>query len=227
MKAIFIILTIITCLSPLFVGSGYGIYKLFEKTTTKPTTPKSTTSEPIIIEIEPRMSALVMPKPSNLTSLEPTTPGPITPKPTPVYQWMKYSPELTNKKKLVRPDKYDTIIIGRLIYSDGNQIPCEVKISYTDETIVPHPEKKITDYKELEVLLAERDHYKFEKSSNGRVKENAIEGGKMNNETVYICRVHWKMKYYDAGMMQPSSHFCRTGFPRTNATTTYELLTFN
>ncbi|KAK0178508.1 hypothetical protein PV327_007394 [Microctonus hyperodae] len=123
--------------------------------------------------------------------LNASTPKPTSLKPTSSeYQWVKYTPELWNDTRLVHTIPSNYYIITRLTYSNGDKVPYEGKIYLHKRTMEPFPEMKTNNYEQFEVLLVKPGHYKWIQSSNGTVEKNAIEGGKIGNETIYICRIY-------------------------------------
>ncbi|KAK0181919.1 hypothetical protein PV327_000101 [Microctonus hyperodae] len=141
------------------------------------------------------------------------------------YQWVNYTPELWNDTRLVHPElpyHYPNYIITRIIYKNYNQVPHEGRIDEIDKTIEPYPPIIIKNYKQIEVLLVKNGDYKWMESSNGKVEKNAIEGGKINNEKVYVCRAEYEEQYY-SGVMLPSDRACYLKIA-DNFYPTYELL---
>ncbi|KAK0171413.1 hypothetical protein PV327_011365, partial [Microctonus hyperodae] len=123
------------------------------------------------------------------------------------YQWMNYTPELFKSFKLVYvvSDLKHPDIVGRLIDKNGDKIPLQGKI-FVDKTDVLY-NQSIKKSDNTEVLVIEFGQYDWIESRNGIKRDDAIEGGKIGDEIVYVCRVHDGHNFY-AGVMIPSNHSC-------------------
>ncbi|KAK0168009.1 hypothetical protein PV327_001851 [Microctonus hyperodae] len=141
------------------------------------------------------------------------------------YQWVEYTSELFGDSRLVYTDVKDPhFVIVRLIYNNGSIAPYEGYVEDYIKAITPDPPLKNV-YKRYEVLLAKSaNHYKWVQSSNGTVEKNAILGGQINHEKVYVCRVNMEDVYY-IGVMQSSKRTCYAVLWRKYHST-YELLIY-
>ncbi|KAK0168003.1 hypothetical protein PV327_001846 [Microctonus hyperodae] len=161
--------------------------------------------------------------------LNASTPQPTTLKPAPEYRWVEYNKFSyilhIRRLLLVQSDSENPqYLIIRLKYDNGDIVPYEGRQKSGEDKITPEPE--IDNYKQFEVFQIEPDHYKWVQSSNGTVEKNAIEGGQINNKTVYICRMETEFGH-TAGVMQPSDHSCYMhGYSDDLHRTKYELLTY-
>ncbi|KAK0166678.1 hypothetical protein PV327_004170 [Microctonus hyperodae] len=214
MRTVLIVLIVIACLVPLLIGCGFGISKLLEEV------PNCSTkvcydNEQCVESVDNIPICTCLPKYYFNDTMQ---------KCVPKYQWVNYTTELFNDTRLVYTDPNKLYIIARIIYNNDSQVPHECIRKYSDRTIMTNSEIKTSDYKRLEVLLVEPIHHKWLQLSNGKVEESAIEGGQIGDEIVYVCRALHEKSHY-IGMMQPSSHICRTGHS-LNHTSTYELLTY-
>ncbi|KAK0082511.1 hypothetical protein PV325_010272 [Microctonus aethiopoides] len=96
------------------------------------------------------------------------------------YQWVKYTPEMWNDTRLVRFDSSNPLkVVGRRKFD--NDI---ISVS----SYIKKENKELPDG--TEVLLIEPGHGKWIRSSNGVVKNNAIEGGIKDDTVVYVCRAN-------------------------------------
>ncbi|KAK0161505.1 hypothetical protein PV327_009967 [Microctonus hyperodae] len=146
------------------------------------------------------------------------------------YQWVEYTPVMFNDARLIHSSSSFGVyyVLVRLIQNNGDKVPDQGKIDiyHVNKTLAFFPQTIIADYKRLEVLLVEHGYYEWVMSSHGIVENNAIEGGQINNETVYVCRVvYWSSPYL--GVMQPSKGYCHVYYDdRYNYQSSYDLLTF-
>ncbi|KAK0162612.1 hypothetical protein PV327_006377 [Microctonus hyperodae] len=126
------------------------------------------------------------------------------------YQWVNYKKKLWNDSRLVHHDSLNYFIVVRIKYNK-DQVPYEGQINY-DATVMPIAELNTNDYKQLQVLLVEPvGHYEWVYSSNGKVEENAIEGGHINDEIVYVCRMNNYGHNY-IGVMRPNNGTCYSDY---------------
>ncbi|KAK0074755.1 hypothetical protein PV325_007849, partial [Microctonus aethiopoides] len=121
------------------------------------------------------------------------------------YQWVNFTSELVNDSRLVNISgsiqrQYK---VARLIFSDGDIIPIDSGFNFDKETI--------------HAVIPTTSNYTIQwiESSNGIVENNAIEGGNIRNETVYVCRLYHDKSWY-GGVMQPSKGFCRDQYFKKN-----------
>ncbi|KAK0161708.1 hypothetical protein PV327_008127 [Microctonus hyperodae] len=143
------------------------------------------------------------------------------------YQWVELTHESWEDTRLVHYDpSQKNYVITRLVYGDDNKVPYEGEINIYDKIITPYLQTDVADYKRLEILLVDAGNYKWVQSSNGAVLDNAIEGGLINNEVVYLCRV-FVAKIHYAGVMKPSTGHCSTIYAWMTEKSTYELLIFD
>ncbi|KAK0183470.1 hypothetical protein PV327_001508 [Microctonus hyperodae] len=111
-----------------------------------------------------------------------------------IFRWVQNDiSELLNDKRLIRIDNNNRhYIITRLIQNSDDKVPYEGFINDTTKTVEPAFIEAKLSYDRMEFLLAEPGYYQWMKSSNGRIEKNAIEGGQINDDTIYICRVRWQ-----------------------------------
>ncbi|KAK0091676.1 hypothetical protein PV326_002862 [Microctonus aethiopoides] len=123
-------------------------------------------------------------------------------------RWIKFTPELSTDSRLLVIDKHGHYInvVARLNYNNDEKFPCLAMIDLDKRTINTYPAlplEKIT----IEVFMMESGNYRWIKSSGGKVENNAVKGGIIENETVYVCRMKVD-GHYSAGMMRPSTGTC-------------------
>ncbi|KAK0081500.1 hypothetical protein PV326_007639 [Microctonus aethiopoides] len=123
------------------------------------------------------------------------------------YQWVNYTVELFDSFRLVyvtsHPKHPD--IVGRLIYKNGDKVPLQGMV-FDNKTDVLY-DQSLKKTGNFEVLAIEFGTFDWIESRNGIERDDAIEGGKIENELVYVCRVTDGYRFY-AGVMQPSNHSC-------------------
>ncbi|KAK0080180.1 hypothetical protein PV325_000339, partial [Microctonus aethiopoides] len=137
------------------------------------------------------------------------------------YKWVEYTPVLWNDTKLVKTNGTNSgsYVVAHSIYSENMTFVVGANINLQNLTIEIEPLYQISGTNpKIEVLLAEPGHYEWIKSSNGTIEKNAIEGGKMENETIYVCRIENR-----AGWMTPSKRRCDSNLLLTYKST-YDLL---
>ncbi|KAK0095016.1 hypothetical protein PV326_009411, partial [Microctonus aethiopoides] len=142
------------------------------------------------------------------------------------YNWVKYNTNIVINPGLMEFRKESNSFhgLGRLIYDNGDILPGEMEILFTnlsniDFFYIPHK-----GYKTLEVLLIDSGTTKWVESSNGVIENNAIKGGKKENEIIYVCRIYIN-KNPVVGWMQPSKRSCYVARKPNSPRKVYEILT--
>ncbi|KAK0077052.1 hypothetical protein PV325_004524, partial [Microctonus aethiopoides] len=110
------------------------------------------------------------------------------------YQWVKYTAKLFNDTRLVDPENFIRggilSVVVRFMYDNGDTVLVDGLINPSHNGSVLLFTQISGNITDIEVLLIESGEVKWIESSNGIVEKNAIEGGNIGNETVYVCRIY-------------------------------------
>ncbi|KAK0093172.1 hypothetical protein PV326_014157 [Microctonus aethiopoides] len=212
MKTIFIVLIVAACLALLLIGGGFGISKLLMEETHSCSTIICGDNEQCQESDDHTFSCTCLPNVCfNITTQKCESIK---------YRWIQYGSELAGKMRIAENAKNlgDVYDIIRSVYINGDKLPCNVILDHDRSSLLNKCDYFNSQYSE--VLFVDCDYYKWIKSSYGTVPDNAIEGGKRGDETVYICRT---ANY--VGWMQPSNASCYA-FTLNKYDSTYDLLTY-
>ncbi|KAK0081546.1 hypothetical protein PV325_011998 [Microctonus aethiopoides] len=107
------------------------------------------------------------------------------------YEWVSYTRDLIHNERLaaIKLGSKPWFVFARAIYLNGDKIPGNGGI-HEDGSLSFHGKKMGSYHYRVEVLLMRTHHWWWsDYSSNGEIVKDAIIGGNIGNETVYICGV--------------------------------------